>query len=99
MSAVTPETFKFLLLKNAQQLRLQRERYVADFVEKKGPFVSQFKTADFLRDGSGESASLMAKELTFEQIEGDGGTIQLDERATISCAYAQLCCRQGSLIP
>src|SRR5229473_8570679 len=80
MGAATSETLKFLFLQNPQQLGLQRKWYVADFIEKKGSFIGQFEAADFLRDRSSKSASLMAKELTFEQVEGNGGTVQLDQR-------------------
>jgi hypothetical protein len=80
MGLSTSETFEFLLLQNTQELGLQREGYVAKFVKKESTFVRQFKAANFFRDGARKSASLMAKELTFEQVEGNGGTVQLDQR-------------------
>jgi hypothetical protein len=86
MGAATSETLKFLFLQNAQQLGLQRKWYVADFIEKKGSFIGQFEAADFLRDRSSKSAPLMAKELTFEQVEGNGRTVQLDQRVAAAGA-------------
>jgi len=78
VGAAASQTFELLFLQNTQELGLQSERYVADFIKKKRPFVGQFEAADFLRDGAGKSAPLMAKKLTFEQVEGNGGAIQLD---------------------
>jgi hypothetical protein len=86
MGAATSETLKFLFLQNAQQLGLQRKWYVADFIEKKGSFIGQFEAANFLRYRPGEGAPLMAKELTFEQVEGNGGTVQLDKRPSAARA-------------
>jgi len=53
-------------------------------IEKKGSFIGQFEAADFLRDRSSKSATFMTKELTFEQVEGNGGTIQLDQRVALT---------------
>src|SRR6266852_1785218 len=86
MGAATSETLKFLFLQNPQQLGLQRKWYVADFIEKKGSFIGQFEAADFLRYGPSEGATFMTKELTFEQVEGNGGTIQLDQRVATARA-------------
>ena len=41
----------------------------------------QFETADALRDGAGERAALVAEHLAFQQAGGNGGAVQLDERA------------------
>jgi hypothetical protein len=79
MGATTSETFEFLFLQNTEELGLQCEWHIADFVKKESPFVSQFEAADSLRDRAGKSASFMAKEFTLEQVEGNGGTIQLDQ--------------------
>src|SRR5260370_10818384 len=80
MGAATSETFELLLLQNAQQLGLQCQWYVADFIKKEGPLVGQFEAANFLSDGAGKSAPLVAKELAFEQVEGNGGPVQFDQR-------------------
>ena len=54
--------------------------YVPDFIKKEGPFVGQFEAANILGDGTRKCAPLMTKELTLEQVEGNGGTVQLDQR-------------------
>jgi hypothetical protein len=86
MGAATSETFEFLFLQNTEELGLQREWYVADFIQKEGPFVSQFESANLLCNGACKSAPLMAKKLTLEQVEGNGGTVQLDQRVAAAGA-------------
>jgi len=80
MGATTSETFEFLFLQNTEELGLQCEWHIADFIKKESPFVSQFEAANSLCNRARKSASFMAKELTFEQIEGNGGTVQFDQR-------------------
>jgi hypothetical protein len=86
MRAPAPEPFEFLFLQNAEELRLQRERYVTDFIEEQGSFVSQVEAADFLRDRSGKSSPFVAKKLTLKQVERDCGTVELDQRVTAAGA-------------
>jgi hypothetical protein len=86
VGAATSETFEFLFLQNTEELGLQCEWYVAHFIKKKGPLVSQFEAADFLCDCASKSAPLMAKELTFQQIEGNGRTVQFDQRVAAAGA-------------
>src|SRR5258706_5442245 len=57
-----PQSLEFLLLEHAQQLWLQLQRNVADFVEKQRALICQLKTSQLLGDGSGESAFLVAKQ-------------------------------------
>jgi hypothetical protein len=66
MGATTSETFEFLFLQDTEELRLQCEWHIADFIKKKSPFVSQFEAANSLCDCARKSAPFMAKELTFE---------------------------------
>ena len=80
------EALKLALLKHAQQLRLELERDFTDLVEKNGAAVGQLEAANALRDGAGERTLLVAKKLTLEQAGGDGGTIQLYERAGVAGA-------------
>src|ERR1700722_12419465 len=50
------QTLEFSLLQNPQQLGLQLQRDLANFVEENRPLIGQFETADALRDGSGKSS-------------------------------------------
>ena len=76
MSAGAAQALELLFLQNAQQLRLQRRRNVAHFIQEKRALVGQFETADLLRDGSGERTLLVAKEFTLQQIQWNGSAIQ-----------------------
>jgi hypothetical protein len=80
MGPTTSEPFEFLFLQNTEELRLQGKWQVADFIKKESPFVSQFEAANSLCDCTGKSTPFMAKELTFEQVEGNRRTVQLDQR-------------------
>ena len=55
------QPFELVLLQDAQQLGLQLQRNVADFVEKQRAFMGQLEAADLLRDGAGERALLVAE--------------------------------------
>ncbi len=64
---IAAQTFEFLLLENAQQLRLQFQRHIADLIEEQRAFVRQFETADALGAGAGKSAALVAEQIAFQQ--------------------------------
>jgi len=78
MGPTTSETFEFLFLQNTEEFGLQGEWHIADFIKEESPFVSQFEAANSLCDCARKGAPFMAKELTFEQIEGNRRTVQLD---------------------
>src|SRR4029077_12822711 len=73
------QAFELLLLEHAEQLGLQLRGDVADLVEEQGPPVRQLESPDFLADGPGEGAFLVAKQLALQQSSGDGRTIQFDK--------------------
>ncbi len=68
-----------MILENAQELGLEIEGDLADFVEEDGAFVGEFEAADLFADGAGEGAFFVAEELAFEEAGGDGGAIHFDE--------------------
>ena len=68
MSPIAAQTFELLFLQYAQELRLQCRRNIAHLVQEERAFVGQFETAYLLCDRPGERASLVAKQLTFQQI-------------------------------
>src|SRR5271168_339066 len=59
VSAPAAQALELLLLQDAQQFGLQRQRNVTHLVEKQGALVSQFETSDLLRDSAGKSAFLV----------------------------------------
>jgi hypothetical protein len=79
MGPATSKSFEFLFLQNAEELGLQGEGHIADFIKKESPFVSQFEATNSLCDCARKSTPFMAKELTFEQVEGNRRTVQLDQ--------------------
>jgi hypothetical protein len=69
-------------LQNTQQFGLECRWNIAHLVEEKRTFVGQLESANLLRYGSGERALLVAKKLTFQQIEWNGSAIQSHERTS-----------------
>src|SRR5262249_6383511 len=80
------EALELLLLKHAQQFRLQREGNIADFVEEQRALVRHVEAADLLRDGAGERAFLMAEQLALKQIERNCRAVHFHERAAAARA-------------
>ena len=66
MSPSAAQAFELLLLQDPQQFGLQARRNIAHLVQKQRPFVGQFETANLLRYGSRERASLVTEKLAFE---------------------------------
>src|SRR5215468_5330538 len=61
LRACASQPLKLLLLDHAQQLGLQFQRNVTNFVEKERPPIRQLETADLLGNRTGKSAFLMTK--------------------------------------
>ena len=71
---------KPLLLKDAEEFRLDRRRDVSHFVDEERPLVGHFEEAELLLDGSGERAALMAEELALEKVFRGARGVNGDER-------------------
>ena len=67
------------LLDGTQQLRLQPRLHLADLVQQKRAAVGLLELADPAGDRARERTLLMAEQLGFEQVLGDGGTVHGDE--------------------
>src|SRR5262249_44453809 len=97
----TTEAFKFALLQDAQQLRLQLERNLADLVQKHRAAIRQFKAPHPLRDRTRERPLFVAKHLALQQPGGNRGAVELDERSLsartqiVNRARQQLLSRAG----
>ncbi len=74
------------VFQHAQQLGLQRQRHVADFVEEQGAAVGIFETALAHLVGAGEGAGLVAEQLVVEQALVQGGAVQGGERLVLARA-------------
>ncbi|OQA34179.1 MAG: hypothetical protein BWY57_00641 [Betaproteobacteria bacterium ADurb.Bin341] len=81
LNPVGTQGLDFALLEDAQQLRLQRQRHVADFIEKKGPAVGEFElslAAIFI--GAGIGARSGPEKFGFEQVFRNGRRVDRDKR-------------------
>ena len=70
----------FARLEEAEQLRLEVEAELADFVEEEGAVAGGADQAELVAVGAGEGAAAVAEQLAFEQVAGDGGAVERDER-------------------
>src|SRR5260370_22418705 len=58
---------------------MQGKRNIANLVQEKGALVGQFESANSLRDGAGESAFLMTKQLAVQKVERNRGAVHFDK--------------------
>src|SRR5262245_36779111 len=79
MRPAAAETFELLLLQNAQQFRLQRERQVPDLIKEESSVIRHFEAAGFLRDSSGKCTFLVSKQFALQKIKWNRGAIYLYE--------------------
>src|SRR6516164_7538876 len=86
MRPATPHTLELMLLKHSEQLRLQGQRHISDFVQEQSSGIRHFKAANFLRKSPGKRASFVAEEFAFQQVKGNRRAIELYEGATAACA-------------
>ena len=86
--ACRAEAFDFLLLQDAQHLGLRLCAHVADFVEKDRAAIRLLELADLLFGGARERSFLVAEQLRFDELFGDGGTVHLNEALAGSRAVA-----------
>jgi hypothetical protein len=77
---VPAHAVKLAVLQHAQQSCLQARRHVADLVQEQGAAVGLFEAALALMGGAGERPLFMTEELGFEQLAGNGGDVDCDER-------------------
>src|SRR2546425_1223066 len=69
-----------LLIQRAQQLALELGREVIHFVEEHRPALRDLEQAGFGGLRVGEGAALVTEQLALEQLGGQGGAVELDER-------------------
>ena len=75
------EALELAVLEDAQELGLELERQVGDFIEEQRAFVSQLDAAQALVEGSGEGAFFVAEHFAFEQTGGNGRAVEFHEGA------------------
>ena len=74
------DPFESLFLEDAEQLGLNLQADVADFVQENRAAVGQLETADLVADGSGEGPFDVAEEFAFKDAGGEGGTVDFHKR-------------------
>jgi hypothetical protein len=75
VSPGAPQALKLLFLQHAQEFGLQRRWNITHLIEEECAFVGELETANLLRDGPGECALFVAKKLTLQKIQRNGGAI------------------------
>ena len=78
--SLAAQSGELAVLQDMEQLRLKRGRHLADLVEKDRSVVGELEFSRFRLQSSAECASLEAEHLRFEQVSGEGGAVDLDER-------------------
>src|SRR5690606_42005810 len=67
------------LLQEAQQVRLQLQRQIADFIQKQRSPVGRLDASDLALVGAGERALLMAEQLGLDQVLGNRAAVEGNE--------------------
>src|SRR5581483_2127235 len=86
--AIAADALELAFLQYAQELGLDLRRDFADFVEENGAVVGEFESAFALGDGAGEGTFFVPEEFAFDEVLGDGGAVELDERGGGALALA-----------
>ena len=73
------DPFEFLFLQRAQNLRLEFQREVADFIQEECSLMGQLQPADLLRDRSRKSPFFVAEQFAFKKAGGNGRAVEFDE--------------------
>src|SRR5207249_6607201 len=79
--ASPPHAGDLALLQAPQQLRLRGPREVPDLVEEQRAAARCLELPLAHRQGAGEGAALVAEQLTFHELVGEGPAVDCDERA------------------
>src|SRR5258708_2957099 len=85
-SARAADADEFALLKDAQQLGLQSQRKLADFVEENASAFGDFQQTFLLTDGAGECSFLVPEQLAFQKRFRQRGAVQGHKRLILAGA-------------
>ena len=81
---VIADALEHALLQHAQQLHLHGRAHVPDLVEEECTALGDFEPALAGGDGAGEGTLLMAEQLGFEQVSGNGAAVHRHEGAAVT---------------
>src|SRR5580658_3926027 len=76
----TADALELALLQRAEKLDLHLHRNLADLVEEEGAAVGELEASRLARYGAGEGSALVAEELALDELLGNRGAVDLDER-------------------
>src|ERR1700722_6012532 len=88
---VAAQPLELLFLQRAEQLRLQLQANVADFIEEQSAAIGKLQTAALLHQSAGKCTLLVSEELAFDQPGRNGSTIEPDKRSVPSWTQAMDC--------
>src|SRR5262245_39257162 len=74
------ETTNGAIVQERQNLRLERCRKQRDLIEEQGAAVGELEEAGFRATSVRESSAFIAEQLRFEQVFGNRGAVDIDER-------------------
>src|SRR5690348_13415973 len=86
MRPATAQALELLLLKHTEQLRLQCQRHISNFVQEQSSSISHFKAANFLGKGPRKRAFFVTEKFAFQQVKRNRCTIKLYKGASATCA-------------
>ncbi len=81
---VVADTADFLFLEDAEEAALELGGHGPDLVEEEGAAVGVMEEAVLVGDRTGEGALAMAEEFGFEEVFGEGGTVDGDEGGVVA---------------
>src|SRR5690606_9530785 len=84
-------------LDHAQQLGLQLERELRDFVEKQGTAVRELDVARRVLDRARERAARVTEQLALEQVRGERGAVERAKRTGVARRQRVQCVRDELL--
>jgi hypothetical protein len=81
LPAGSPDPEEFSLFEKSQQLGLGIRAEVTDFIQKQGPAAGRFQKAALAGGaGTAEGAFFVTEQFAFDQVRGDGRTVDGDKR-------------------
>src|SRR5689334_22574430 len=82
------ETFKFPLLENTQQFRLNLSRDISHFVQEQSALICELEPPNLLTDSAGKCSLLMAEQFAFQQPCRNRSAVQFYKGAVLAPAVA-----------
>ena len=92
-----PDALDVLFLKKAQQIRLQLQRQIADFIQQQRSAVGSLDSPHLALMGPGEGALLVAEQLRLDEVLRNAATVDGNERLIRAAREIMQCARNHFL--